>query len=314
MIPLNDDSVLHTGAGWIERQDVGRLRLRGADRRSYLHGLLTNDIESLKAGTGVYAALLTAQGRMISDMHVYELGDSVLITLPRSLTGAMRDRLDQFVFSEDVQVEDVTETTVQIGVYGPSERDAISSLRASEIVLPSREFGIAGSEVVTTVERAANVKASIESAGVRPIPMDALETARVEAGVPRFLVDMSDTTIPLEAGIEDRAISMTKGCYPGQEVIVRVLHRGGGRVAKKLVGLMLSESAAVPAAGTPVYSAAREIGTITSAVRSPRLGRPIALGYLHRDFVTPGTSVEIDSAQGRLGVEVHALPFVPAEY
>jgi len=93
-----------------------------------------------------------------------------------------------------------------------------------------------------------------------------------------------------------------------------VLHRGGGRVAKKLVGLMLSESAAVPAAGTPVYSAAREIGTITSAVRSPRLGRPIALGYLHRDFVTPGTSVEIDSPKGRLGVEVHALPFVPAEY
>ena len=105
-------------AGFIERSELGRLLLRGVDRRTYLHGILTNDIQSLAAGPGCYAALLTPQGRMITDMHVYELGDATLITLPLSLAPAVRDRLDQYIFAEDVQVEDASAATVQYGVYG----------------------------------------------------------------------------------------------------------------------------------------------------------------------------------------------------
>jgi len=304
-------AALHDSAGWIERSDVGRLRLRGTDRRSYLHGLLTNDVESLGPVQGVYAALLTAQGRMISDMHVYEIGDAVLLTVPLSLASAIRDRLDQFIFSEDVQVEDMTDATVQIGVYGPSAGDAVKSVRSTAInlVLPSDDFGIAGFEVIVERDSRDGVVASIDEAGARAVDMETLDVVRVESGIPRFLVDMTETTIPLEAGIEERAISMTKGCYPGQEVIVRVLHRGGGRVARKLVGIVLAYETGLPPAHASVYSGEREIGTLTSVVASPRFGRPLALGYVHRDFIAPGTAVEVESPKGhRLPGEIRTLP------
>jgi folate-binding protein YgfZ len=303
---------LRDSAAWVEREDLGRLRLSGHDRRSYLHGLLTNDVESLAPGAGVYAALLTAQGRMISDMHVYEVGDAVVVTLPRPLTPAIRDRLEQFVFSEDVQVEDVTDSTIQIGVYGPSADEAVRSLRhgQGDSVLPSRAFGIDGFEVITVSGRLQDVIASVEATGAGRAALDTLDVVRVEEGVPRFLVDMTDATIPLEAGIESRAISMTKGCYPGQEVIVRVLHRGAGRVARKLVGIAMAVDAATPIAGALLHSAAREIGFLTTVVHSWRLGRPLALGYVHRDFALPGIRVDIDLPDGtRAPAEIHALPF-----
>jgi folate-binding protein YgfZ len=129
---------------------------------------------------------------------------------------------------------------------------------------------------------------------------------RVEGGVPRFHQDMNEDTIPLEAGLESRAISLTKGCYVGQEVIIRVLHRGHGRVARRLIGLVL-EGAVVPLPGTTVHAEGREVGRVTSGVASIALGRPIALAYVHRDFVAPGIVVLVDGAPA----VVTALPFVP---
>ena len=298
---------VHDRAGFLEREDLGRLRLRGKDRRSYLHGILTNDIEALAAGRGSYAALLTPQGRLITDMYVYELGDEVLVTLPRSLAAATRDRLDQFVFTEDVHVEDATDATTQFGVYGPAAQNAVSRLRAMPEVtaLTSRDLGIDGYEVIAPRAHAEEIRRSLLESGAIELDRATADVIRVEAGIPRFLVDMTSETIPLEAGIEDRAISMTKGCYPGQEVIVRVLNRGGGRVAKKLVGFVLPVESAVPVVGEKVKAGNREVGAVTSAVLSPRLARPIALGYIHRDFVTPGTPVTVGNSDG----EVAALPF-----
>lgn len=307
MVQHDQYQALAERAGFLEREDLGRLRLRGADRRSYLHGILTNDIQGLSAGSSCYAALLTPQGRMITDMHVYELGDETLITLPRSLAPAMRDRLDQYIFSEDAVVDDATEATVQYGVYGPEAATAVGRLALSPAptVVASRPFGLDGFEVVALRAQAAELDLALRELGVMPVDQETANVFRVEAGIPAFLVDMTADTIPLEAGIEDRAISMTKGCYPGQEVIVRVLHRGGGRVAKKLVGLLLEIGSDVPAAGEKVKSGDREIGAITSAVRSPRLSRVIALAYLHRDFTTPGTMV----TAGGSTAEVATLPF-----
>lgn len=307
-MPFNDPyPAVHDRSGFLERQDLGRLRLRGQDRRSYLHGILTNDIEGLAAGDGCYAALLTPQGRFITDMHVYELGDEVLITLPRSLASAIRDRLDQFIFSEDVQVEDVTEATAQLGVYGPEAGKNVSPFRAmpAVTVLASRDLGIDGFEVIAPRALVEQIRRLLLESGAIELDRATADVIRVEAGIPRFLVDMTTETIPLEAGIEDRAISMTKGCYPGQEVIIRVLHRGGGRVAKKLVGFLLPVESAVPAAGDKVKAGDREVGVVTSAVISKRLARPIALGYVHRDFVAPGTAVTV----GSTAAEVAALPF-----
>ena len=305
-------TAVREGAGWIERQDLGRLRLRGKDRRSYLHGLLTNDVESLQPGAGVYAALLTAQGRMITDMHVYELGDAIVLTLPLALTERIGDHLDQFIFSEDVQVEDVTGSTVQIGVYGPSAADAVGSLpTAHNFALRSREFGVDGFEIISTHASAAELVAQLQPA--QAVDFETLEVIRVESGIPRFLVDMNETTIPLEAGIEDRAISMTKGCYPGQEVIVRVLHRGGGRVARRLVGVALGPEAELPQTRARVFSADREIGALTSVVTSRILACPLALGYLHREFSAPGTRVEVETpGQARMPASVQELPATAA--
>jgi folate-binding protein YgfZ len=308
-------TALREDAGWIERHDAGRLRLRGADRRSYLHGLLTNDIESLLPGSGTYAALLTAQGRMITDMHVYELGDALLVTVPRTIAAGIRDRFDQFIFSEDVEVEDITESTVQIGVYGPSSAKAVDAIRIAGLgvdVMPSREFGIEGFEIIGPLDAIERLASILNEAGATAVGIESLETVRVESGVPRFLADMTETTIPLEAGIEDRAISMTKGCYPGQEVIVRVLHRGGGRVARKLVGIVLGPEAELPPDHARVFSNDREIGTLTSVVSSRLLARPLALGYLHRDFTAPGTNVEVETAgDQRMPAIVQLLPISP---
>ena len=167
------------------------------------------------------------------------------------------------------------------------------------------DTGEPGFDVYVERERAGWLKAQLVSAGAQEADEETADVLRVEAGVPAFHRDMDEETIPLEAGIESRAISMTKGCYVGQEVIIRVLHRGHGRVAKKLVGLVLDGDAA-PAPGAIVKSGDRAAGEITSAVRSPALGRPIALAYVQRDFVAPGTVLSVDGAQAT----VTALPFV----
>ena len=290
MISADHYRALLEAAAFVRRDDRGRLRLRGADRLSYLHGLLTNDIASLQAGASRYAALLTAQGRMIADMNVHELGDMVLIELARSLADPIREHLDRFVITEDVTVEDVTVSLTQVGLYGPGAAAVLAALREPPaITIASTDAGVPGFELMVPIERADGLMASLAAAGAIEVDGGVIELTRIEAGIPKFLVDMDTTTIPLEAGIEDRAISMTKGCYVGQEVIVRVLHRGGGRVAKKLVVLRLS---AAVERDDRLWSGDREIGKVTSAADSPRFGA-IALGYVQRDFAEPGTAVTV---------------------
>jgi folate-binding protein YgfZ len=337
MSSLRQYHALRQSGGIVDRSHRGRLVLTGRDRRSYLQGLLSNDIAALEAGTGCYAAYLTAQGRMIADMRVFERGDNLLVDLDGRLAQAVADRWSQFIFSEDVTVQNVSGQTAQIGVYGPRAVEALapalesggsnpggidrSRLRSMPVhsnsraefsgapitILASDEVGVSGFEVVLPVDRREELVARLRSAGAIDVSGEAVDICRIEAGRALFLTDMHEDTIPLEAGIEDRAISLTKGCYVGQEIIIRVLHRGHGRVARKLVGLSLDEGAAVPHPGAPIAAGTREIGSVTSAAHSPTLGRPIALGYVHRDFVEPGTSVAV------AGVPAHvaALPFVP---
>jgi folate-binding protein YgfZ len=309
--PQDEYRALQERAGYIERIDLGRLRLRGRDRQSYLHGILTNDIMALAAGDSCYAALLTPQGRMITDMHVHELGDETLVTLPASLASDIRDRLDQYIFTEDVQVEDATQSTAHYGVYGPVAAEIVSgiTLTPPAAVLPNVDAGVPGFEVIALRTQGPELARIFEEAGAAPVEPSTLDAIRIEAGIPKFLVDMTSDTIPLEATIEDRAISMTKGCYPGQEVIIRVLHRGGGRVAKKLVGFRFDDGVPLPSGGEKVRSGEREIGVVTSAAWSPRLRGAIALGYVHRDFVTPGTPVLVGDSVAK----VSALPFYPSE-
>ncbi|MBZ5558350.1 MAG: hypothetical protein LAO77_13850 [Acidobacteriia bacterium] len=316
-------------AASLPRNHLGRIVVSGADRASYLQGLLTNDVVALKAGQGCYAAYLTAQGRMIADLHVYELGDVMLLTMAREVKDTVLAKFDQFIFSEDVQLGDVTETFFQLAIVGPDAARLVSTIVSGATVdalraLPEHgnarvqfagrpaivarvtDTGEPGFDVFVDRAHVEALSSAVASAGAVPMNEAAAEAIRIEAGVPRFGRDMDEETIPLEAGIESRAISFNKGCYVGQEVIIRVRDRGHGRVARTLVGLTV-EGDRVPAPGAAIRAGDREVGYVTSSALSPALKRPIALGYVHRDFVDPGTTVTVEGATA----VVTALPFVP---
>jgi len=305
--------------------DRGVLLLTGRDRASYLQGLLTNDIKAIEPGSGCYAAYLTPQGRMIADMRVFELGDGLLVSLDATVAAAVRDRFDDLVFSEDVQVKDLGAAWITFGLYGPGAAAVVGPALASwppfhneqreiggapVVVAASDELGIRGFDLFAERQAADALRARLLTAGAVQADAAALNVVRVESGIPAFGADMDADTIPLEAGLEHRAISFTKGCYVGQEVIVRVRDRGHGRVARRLVGLLV-EGEEMPEAGDRLIAGDRDAGRVTSAVLSPALHRPIALGYLHRDFVEPGTNVSIARGDRRLPATVTALPFVP---
>jgi folate-binding protein YgfZ len=316
-------------AASIDRTHRGRIVVSGRDRASYLQGLFTNDIAALGPGRGCYAAYLTPQGRMITDVWVYELGDVILLELGAAQKDTLLSRLEQFIFSEDVQLGDATETFFSIAIVGPRAaavvgrltgvaRDRLDALpphgnlRAAfaeqpVIVLRIVDTGVAGFELLVEASFGGLIQNALTMDGVVAAGEAVADMLRIEAGVPLFGRDMNEETIPLEAGLETTAISMTKGCYVGQEVIVRVLHRGHGRVARKLAGLVVDGSEA-PAPGAVVTIDGRDVGVVTSATVSPALNRPIALAYLHRDFQEAGTVVR---ASGATAV-VTPLPFVDA--
>ena len=336
MFSTEQYAALHEGAGIIDRTDRGRLLLTGQDRRAYLQGLLTNDIVALTAGTGCYAAYLTAQGRMIADVRLFELGDGLLADLEPHVVSAVRDKWVMFVFSEDVQIADITSSTAQVGLYGPMSATTLAQALAAGAgsgdadifetmplyasgrrdfhgepvhVLRRDDAGVPGFDVILPRERQGELMDRLRDHGGVLVSPPAAEASRIEAGMPVFGKDMTEDTIPLEAGIEDRAISQTKGCYVGQEVIIRVLHRGHGRVARRLVGFTFVPGSN-PAAGNKVVSGDREVGTLTSVTDSPALGRPIALGYVHRDFVEPSTEVTVKGSETVMTAVVSSLPFV----
>ena len=318
------------GAAFDERADKGRVLLTGADARAFLHALLTNDIASVVPGTGCYAALLTPQGRMITDMDVLafagDRGHAHLLVVPSDVAGPLAARLDKSIFAEQVEVWDMSGMSAHFSVIGPEAGAAVdaaagalghggvahglvhaydsAALRLGDnkgaLIWRSDELGLPGFDIAVPIESGDVVRTAL-TARAAPLSADARETLRVEAGRPKFHVDMTEETIPLEANLLDSAISTTKGCYVGQEVIIRVLHRGGGRVAKRLVQLRFAGDAAlqgprsVPAAGATLMDGDREVGRVTSAVWSPREAAAIGLGYVHRDFAREGGTLTVSS-------------------
>lgn len=264
MFSLEGYQAVHASGGVVRRTDRRVLAVSGADRASWLQGLLTNDVASLAEGESRYAAYLTPQGRMIADLNVVSREGRLLLDVPATLAAGLRERLDGLIFAEDVQVTDESGRLLVWTVIDGRLTDLIGE------ALPA------------------------EFKSLPEIDLDTFEVIRIERGVPRFFADMDEDTLPLEAGIEDRAISFTKGCYVGQEIIVRVTTRGGGRVAKRLVRWQADDAASiVPLQDARIFASDKDIGRVTSAAFSPSLNRVVGLGYVHRDFVAPGTNVTI---------------------
>jgi len=325
------------GAALIDRHDRGRILLRGNDRKTFLHALVTNDVAMLGPGSGCYAALLTPQGRMISDARVFELGDVTLLDTPAETRTTLIEKLDQMLFSEDVQIGDMTDALGCVSVQGPAAAACLGrafgggagaagleeqfsawsefqNVRVDlggemGIIARADEFGLPGYLVFAPPSRMPSIAAAVAAAGAVMPDAAVVEALRIESGTPRFPADLTTDTIPTEAGIDPRAVSYTKGCFPGQEVLVRIRDRGHGKVVRRLVGLAVAGEVA-PVAGDVIRAASKDVGVVTSSAWSPAMGSPVALGYVHRDHAAAGTALETVRGEQVLAARVSDLPFV----
>lgn len=319
---------LRESSGILDLSMRGRLCLTGVDRHRFLHGQVTNNVQELKPGQGCYAALITAKGRMQSDLNIYSLENELLLDFEPGLTEPISQRLDKYIIADDVQIVDVSPLYGLLSVQGP--KSAAMGF-ASGFLLPESgdrhfartlhpEFGesyvmnhsrteMAGLDLFVPAVAMTAAMDKLRAGGAKLCGWQALEIARVEAGIPRFGADMDETNLPPETGMETRAISYNKGCYIGQEVIARI--RTYGQVAKALRGLRLDKTAThLPERGDKVFFAEKEVGYITSSVRSPKLNVTIALGYVRRERNSVGTRLRVKSKGTETEAVIVELPFV----
>lgn len=315
---VNEDEA-RKSAALLDLSFRDQLEVVGEDRVTFLHGMVTNDVNGLQVGKATYAAMLTAKGAMVGDARLWKLDSAVLLDTEPGLGAKVKEFLEKYLISEDAEVRDVTSGFGMLGVYGPEHLKVLAATFGSFAALGQDEvraltfeehpvLAVGASQVLPGVELRVPTAAleklweRLAAVGARPVGFDTFELWRVEAGVPRYGADMDDKTIPLEANLE-RALHYNKGCYIGQEVIARATFRG--HMNRKLVGLLLGET--VPEAHAELRAGDKKVGWVTSVVRSPRAGQQIALGYVHRDHLQPGT--ELTVATGGTA-KVSALPFV----
>jgi len=331
--PLAEHAALRHGAGVMDLSSRSRLCLVGADRARYLHGQVTNDVKKLTPGAGTYATVTTAKGKMESDLNIFCLADELLLDFEPGLTEKISQRLGKFIVADDVQIVDAAPHYGLLTVQGPQAAEVVSALglfgelpakpygsvkiadaMLGEIYLANRpRLGTVGYDLYVPNDAMGAVAdkliAAAKQTGGRAVGWTAFEIARIEAGIPRFGADMDETNIPLECGLESRAVSYSKGCYIGQEVINRI--HSIGRVNRELRGLQLADDLpALPMRGDKLFHAGKEVGCVTSAVKSPSLNVNIALGYVRREAYQTGNELTLRTAAGESVAKVMALPFV----
>ncbi|MDA2914283.1 aminomethyltransferase family protein [Acidobacteriia bacterium AH_259_A11_L15] len=311
-------------AGVLDRSDRAHLAATGADAKDFLHRMLSNDVHRLQPGQGCYAALLNAQGQMQADLYVFQMEDHLLLETGFPLKDRLRGTLDNYVIADDVTLEDRSQPLAALSVEGPAAGKLLRAAGAARLpaqeldharvtlgggpvlVVRLSETGEEGYRLIFAVEYAQALwdalAARREAVPWQPVGCAALNILRIEAGIPWYGVDMDERTLPPEAGLEARAISYNKGCYVGQEIIERVHSRG--HVNRRLTGLVLSGES-LPGAGARLVSNGKDVGYLTSAVRSPTLRHPIALGYVRREYLQPGTRLSLEGGTA----EVAGLPF-----
>jgi folate-binding protein YgfZ len=303
VIQAADYDLLREAAGLVDRSARGKLRLTGAEAAEFLQGQVTNDVEALAPGGGCYAALLNHKGKVQADMRVLRGDDWIwLDTEPGS--EALLDRtVRMFGIGRDVRAEDVTAEQAILSLVGPAARAALDAEPApAEHSFVAGEHGLyvttaAGVDVICPAADAEAVRVAL---GVEEASQEAAECLRIEAGRPRFGLDFDTDTIPEEAGLNERAVSFTKGCYVGQETVARLHYKG--KPNRHLRGLRLSAPAEP---GQPLLLGERQVGVLGSAAVSPAHG-PIALAVVRRE-ASPGDTLAV--GDGAVSAEVAELPF-----
>lgn len=304
-------------AAIFDRSHRVRIEAVGKDAESFLHNMLSADIKKLGPQSGTAATFLTTKGKLVSDMTVYRDGERFLLELEALRAEFLIQGLSRYIISEDVTLSLLDEAAFSL--EGPQSAALLCVLmgcaEAELEELPHLGFRSVGSARVTAIRNASSPRFDVAAAPDEAVSLaekalgegavigssELAEVRRIEAGQPRFGIDMDDAHMPAEAGLTD-AIDFDKGCYIGQEYVVRLAHRG--HLNRKLVGLRIDGDEAV-AHGTPVTSEGKEAGELKSVAFSPGFAAVLALAYIKRDFFEPGTVV---SVAGRKAT-VTALPF-----
>jgi folate-binding protein YgfZ len=311
-------------AGLFHLDTRGVIRVAGGDRERWLNGMISNDVAALAPGperSGCYATLLTRKGLILADLQVMLRPEHYLLELARAAVGEILDCLERHIIADDVTVEDASQEFERLGLEGPGARsllaaagsdpqlapDACAELSIAGVVVVTVAFGWSGENAYQLLVPAGQREVVAEAIGSAANPgelvaagAEALEILRIEAGVPLLGAELSDDVFPDEARLE-RAISTTKGCYTGQEIVARL--RSRGHVNHLLVGLEFPGEE-VPRPGTELLAEGRRTGEVTSCCTSPSAG-PIGLGFVRRTHAAPGTELRAGDAPAR----VAGLPF-----
>jgi len=292
------------GAGLIELSERGRIRVSGSEATMFLNGLVTNDVKSLAEYRWMPAVFPTVQGRLIGAVRIARLQDGFLIDTERASHDAVLKTISRFTMAGDFRVADLTDESVMLSVQGARagevvgkvvkgigadlKRDEVSEVEGAT-VMRATHTAEDGFDLIVDAVRATELRTELVNAGATLVDEETFEVLRIEAGIARFGRDMDETNVVPETNLDD-AVSFTKGCYVGQEIIVRIKHRG--HPAKKLVGLKTDR----PLAPGSI---------VTSAAVSPKVGN-IGLGYVRYESIEPGTKVDIDG----ISATVTELPFI----
>jgi len=298
------------GVALVDRSESGKLALTGAEAKAFLNGQVSNEIEALEPGTGCYAALLTPKGKMLADLRVLDVAppaDELLLLCERSALQALFDALRRFNIGFDAELHKRTLQQGLLSLIGPGADD-LPGLRgqapqSAEHANVHGDLGLlvrtdVGIDVICDGADTERVKAALIGDGAVEIDEATADVLRVEHGRPRYGVDLDDSVIPQEAGLNDRAVSFTKGCYVGQETVARLHWRG--KPNRHLRGLRLGEQVQP---GTELRLGEREVGRITSVAASPRFGA-VGLALVRRE-AQPGDMLDA----GGVVAEVVDLPF-----
>lgn len=314
------------GAGLFDQSSRGRILVSGSEAVMFLNGLITNDMKTLAVNSWMLAAFANVQGRLLAAVRIAHREDGFLIDTESATRETVITLLDRFTLAGDFRLQDLTDETAMFSVQGRRASEVISRVFGAEAASVERhkmvnaQFGDAtvnvirathtaedGFDLLIEANNSSKVGDALTAAGAALISNATFETLRIEAGVPLYGIDMDENNVVTETNLDD-AVSFTKGCYLGQEIIVRIKHRG--HVAKKLSGVVLDDSTPVPRNSKIISSEGKEIGRVTSSTFSPRLGRAIALGYLKYDYLAVGTEVKVAAPESETNSTVADLPFV----
>ncbi len=295
MIATSDYELVTESAGLVDRSERAKFLVRGSEAADFLQGQVSNDVEALEPGGGCYATVLSHKGKLRTDLRVLRGDDWFWLDTEAIGHAVLEHMLRTYSLGRDVQFEDLTESRALLSLVGPAARERLDAAP------PDGEDSFVTGEQGVYVATLLGVDVICDPGtvlDVEPVSEEAAECARIEAGRPRLGFDMDAETMPQEAGINDRAVSFTKGCYVGQETVARLHYKG--KPNRHLRGLRLSEPAA---RGAEIVLGDKPVGRVGSTCVSPGLG-PIALALVRRE-AQPGATVDVGGAPA----EVVDLPF-----